>query len=237
MKTALEILSWSFWSPETREPAQWKMSLGAARAQVSVPNDAIPAAHRRRMSNLSKVAVQVALEAARGARPDYLVFCSQHGELTRTRELLASIVSGAELSPTSFSQSVHNTSSGLYTIITANESPATSLAAGAGTFAYGWIEAESFLEANRDKRALLVSCDEALSSEYAPYCPQEQRPHALGLLVGVATSGGITLEPSDPGVETRLPLPPLFIAWALSGGPELNETAGGQGWTWRRVSA
>ena len=58
---------------------------------------------------------------------------------------LAAIVAGGELSPTSFSQSVHNASAGLYTIITASQAPATSLAAGAGTFAYGWIEAEAFL--------------------------------------------------------------------------------------------
>ena len=44
------------------------------------------------MSSLSKLAVQIALEAAGDSRPDFLVFCSQHGELTRLREMLRSIV-------------------------------------------------------------------------------------------------------------------------------------------------
>ena len=127
------------------------------------------------MSALSKMAVQVALEATGDERADFLVFCSQHGELSRTRELLGSIVGGSELSPAGFSQSVHNTSAGLYTIIKQSDVPATSLAAGAGTFAYGWLEAESFLVTNPGKTVLLVSYDEVLPVEYEPYSRQAQR--------------------------------------------------------------
>lgn len=238
MQSGLEILSWSFWSPETREPAEWRAAAASPRAEATaVPDHAIPALHRRRMSTLSKMAVQTALEATQSAKPDYLVFCSQHGELARTRELLAAIVAGGELSPTSFSQSVHNASAGLYTIITASQAPAMSLAAGAGTFAYGWIEAEAFLARDPAKRVLLVSYDEPLPLEYRPYSAQLQRPHALALLLGVAPSGGLRLEPSQAAAEEPAPLATLFMAWALSAVPNLTLTAGGQGWTWRRGGA
>jgi hypothetical protein len=130
---------------------------------------------------------------------------------------------------------VHNASAGLFTIITASHAPATSLAAGAGTFAYGWIEAEAFLAAKPDKRVLLVGYDEALSSEYRPYTRQEQRPYAVALLLQVAAGGGIALEASEPSSEEPArPLAPLFLAWALSAKPVLRLTAGGQGWSWRR---
>lgn len=235
MQNGLDILSWSFWSPETREPPQWRNA--AARSPIPPPDDAIPSAHRRRMSTLSKMAVQTALEVSRDLSPDFLVFCSQHGELSRTRELLKSIVAGSELSPTSFSQSVHNASAGLYTIVASSRAPATSIAAGAGTFAYGWIEAETFLAAQPAKRCLLVSYDEPLPPEYRPYTRQEQRPHALALLLGAAASGGLALEQSDPETEELTPLAPLFMAWALSAAPTFSVTAGGQGWTWRRLGA
>jgi hypothetical protein len=234
MQSGLEILSWSFWSPETREPAKWRTATPPLQPPRA-PDQAIPALHRRRMSTLSKIAVQTALEAARDVQPDFLVFASQHGELARTRELLAAIVAREELSPTSFSQSVHNASAGLYTIIAASQAPATSLAAGAGTFAYGWLEAEVFLVQNPGKRVLLVSYDEALPAEYRPYTAQVQRSHALALLLGVAAHGGLRLELGPAAVEEPLPLGPLFIAWALSGEPQWHVTAGGQGWTWRRV--
>ena len=237
MQSGLEILSWSFWSPETREPSQWPAVPPPSPGTSAVPDGAIPSAHRRRMSALTKMAVQTALEAARSARPDFLVFCSQHGELVRTRDLLAAIVARGDLSPTSFSQSVHNASAGLYTIIAGSQVPSTSLAAGAGTFAYGWIEAEAYLTQNPGKRALLVSYDEPLPNDYRPYSTQQQRAHALALLLGVAPSGGLQLLRSEASVEEAAPLAPLFIAWALSADAELSRTAGGQGWTWRRGGA
>jgi hypothetical protein len=189
------------------------------------------------MSALSKMAVQVALEAVGDERPDFLVFCSQHGELSRTHELLGSIVGGTELSPAGFSQSVHNTSAGLYTIIMQSDVPATSVAAGAGTFAYGWLEAESFLALNPGKTVLLVSYDEALPVEYQPYSRHMQRSFALALLLRVAAAGGITLQQSRAGTEDLLPITPLFMGWALSTDPALRLTAGGQGWEWQRLGA
>ena len=187
------------------------------------------------MSALAKMAVQVALETTAEAGADYLVFCSQHGELPRTRELLATIVSGGELSPMGFSQSVHNASAGLYTIIKQSQVPATSLAAGAGTFAYGWLEADTYLRSNPGRRVLLVAYDEVLPSEYRAYSRQEQRSYALALLLAGAGGEGITLESVPAAIEEHLPIAPLFAAWALSREPKLSITAGGQGWTWRRV--
>jgi len=188
------------------------------------------------MSALSKMAVQVALEAAGDERPDFLVFCSRHGELARTRELLGNIVGGNELSPTGFSQSVHNTSAGLYTIIARSDVPATSLAAGAGTFAYGWLEAESFLALNPSKVVLLVSYDEVLPDEYRRYSQQAQHSFALALLLRGTAAGGITLQQSRAETEDLLPIAPLFMAWALSTGATLRVTTEGQGWEWVRLT-
>jgi hypothetical protein len=187
------------------------------------------------MSSLSKMAVQLALEAAAGERADFLVFASQHGELARTVELLRSIVAGSELSPAGFSQSVHNTSSGLYTIIAGSTAPATSVAAGAGTFAYAWLEAEAYLLANPGNAVLLVSYDEALPPDYGAYTRHVQRTFAVALLLRNAASG-ITLRSTEAEAEEWLPTAPLFMEWALANAPALRVTAGGQGWEWRRPS-
>jgi len=238
MQSGLEILSWSFWSPETRQPQEWPTSAPSVSEPVAaIPANAIPALHRRRMSTLSKMAVQVALEATAAQRAGFLVFCSQHGELNRTRELLAAIVARTELSPMSFSQSVHNAAVGLYSIITESRAPATSLAAGPGTFAYGWIEAEAFLASNLSGRVLLVSYDEPVPDEYRSFATHDQRAHAVALVLGVAANGGLTLASSTAGPEERRPLAPLFLDWALSTRPELRVMAGGQGWVWRRAQS
>jgi hypothetical protein len=234
----LEIEDWAFWSPESRVPMQWREHWeqpGARPHEADVPGDAIPATHRRRMSALSKLAVQVALEASHGAAADFLVFASQHGELNRTRELLANIVAGVELSPAAFSQSVHNTSAGLYTIIGKSHAPASSVAAGANTFPYGWLEAEAFLVESRGRRALLVAYDDALPPEYRAYSGQLQCTYGAAFMLRLASRGGLTLQTAEPGPrDEALPLAPSFAAWWTSTEPSLRLTADGQGWVWSR---
>ncbi len=78
------------------------------------------------MSEVSKLAVQVAMDITVEENIDYIIFTSQHGELKTTLELLVSCAKGEPLSPTAFSQSVHNTASGLFTITTKRETPSTS---------------------------------------------------------------------------------------------------------------
>jgi hypothetical protein len=191
------------------------------------------------MSTLSKLAVQIGIEAAGNTEPDFLVFCSQHGDLTRLREMLDDIATGVELSPTAFSQSVHNASAGLYTIIAHSRAPVSSLASGASTFASGWIEAEGFLSKHPKSQVLLVNYDEPLPLEYLPYSSQEQCQYALGLLLRVAEATdrrAIVLRTSAAGHDEPLPLAPLFMAWALTLEPALQVTANSQGWNWARAT-
>jgi hypothetical protein len=190
------------------------------------------------MSTLVKLAVQIALEAAGSAVPDFLVFCSQHGDLNRLREMLSDIANGVELSPTAFSQSVHNASAGLYTIIARSRAPVSSLASGGSTFASGWIEAESYLSKHPDRQVLLVNYDEPLPSEYLPYSRQQQCHYALGLLLRAAQADerAIFLRTSAAGQDEPLPLAPIFMAWALTLEHSLQITADGQGWLWTRAA-
>jgi len=186
------------------------------------------------MSTLSKLAVQIGLRAGKDLQADFLVFCSQHGELTRSRELLGSIASGTELSPTSFSQSVHNTSAGLYTIIARSHVPATALSSGASTFAYGWLEAEAYLAENPAARVLLVSYDDVLPPEYLPYSRQKQCMYGVGIVLSAAPDAGVVLESVPAETDEALPMAPLFMAWWLSDEPAIRVTADGQGWAWSR---
>jgi hypothetical protein len=241
MPPGLEIEEWAFWSPESRVPADWLAHWrrsGARCVESSVPDDAIPAALRRRMSTLSKLAVQAAIEASRRSPPDFMIFCSQHGELVRTRELLRNIVAGEELSPAAFSQSVHNTGAGLYSIVARTSAPATSIASGPSTFASGWIEAEGYLRENPMRRALLVCCEDPLPEEYRPYSRQVQCTYAVALMLRLATRGGLTLALDSCYEEDDvLPFAPSFMAWWASTARELALTADRQRWVWSRHGA
>ena len=235
----LDVEHWAFWSPESRDPAAWRRHWTSPTAEPSaaeVPDEAIPAAHRRRMSSLTRLAVQIAIEAAGDCRPDFLIFCSQHGDLTRLREMLNDISSRAELSPTTFSQSVHNASAGLFTIISGSTAPVSALAAGRGTFAAGWLEAEGFLVAHPEARVLLVTYDEPLPPEYASYTSQAPCAYGVGVLLRrAAERPGVVLRPAAVKEDDSLPLAPLFLAWLLSSDALLHASADGQGWMWTRA--
>jgi len=241
MRRGLEIEEWAFWSPESATPSEWLAHWhvsDARAAEAKIPDDAIPPGHRRRMSNLSKLAVQFAAQVSRREQPDFMVFCSQHGELVRTQELLRSIVAGEELSPAAFSQSVHNTGAGLYSIVAKTHVPATSLASGPSTFAYGWIEAEGYLLDNPTRRALLVCCEDPLPDVYRPFSRQIQCTYAVALMLRLAGRRGLTLAFSAcDGEDDVLPFAPCFVAWWRSAAPVLSLTADRQCWVWSRDGA
>ena len=180
------------------------------------------------------MALSCALDVAADGAINYSIFCSQHGEVVRTRDMLASISDGIEISPTAFSQSVHNTSSGLYTILTKSNHASTSIAAGANSFAHAWLEAESYLAANPGHTVLLVDFDEIIPTEYHHYSSQVACDHALALLLRAADDGGISISRDASAAGNSLPQGPQFLAWLQAGADALSLGADGQGWRWAR---
>ncbi len=147
------------------------------------PVDKIPAMARRRMSSLSKLAVQTALTLVQEQEVDYLIFASRHGELARTCVLLEDILKGEDASPMAFSQSVHNTAAGLFTITAKKPIPATSIASGENTFHFALIEAAAYLSDNSNHRVLVIDFDEPLPSHYQEFEQQEYQSYALGFIL------------------------------------------------------
>ena len=74
----------------------------------------------RRMSRFSKMTVDLSLDIATGEQIHQAVFASRHGELGNSTDLIDLIIDKELLSPTKFTQSVHNTPSGLFSIISEN---------------------------------------------------------------------------------------------------------------------
>nr|WP_241905104.1 beta-ketoacyl synthase chain length factor [Enterovibrio norvegicus] len=162
----------------------WCQQNHAWPADVPVPRtDAIPAMMKRRMSPISKLAVQVATELSRDEHIDFIVFSSRHGELQRTVTLLRDIQMGEPASPTAFSQSVHNTAAGLFTIATKTPVPATSLAAGEDTFHCALTEAAIYLSEHQEHRVLVIDFDAPVPEPYGEFEQQVFKPYALGLLL------------------------------------------------------
>ena len=87
---------------------------------------------RRRCSNLTRAALEVAHVCLDdGSASDVRsIFASRHGESEVTVRTLTELAKGNPLSPNDFSLSVHNTSSGLFSIFSKNTQASTAVAGG-----------------------------------------------------------------------------------------------------------
>lgn len=182
--------AWSAKSNGLHTISDWQdwYHTGNCPSEGTLEVNRIPAMMRRRMSTLSKLAVQCALELMEEQRIDYIVFSSRHGELRRSSELIKTIVSGDDASPMAFSQSVHNTAAGLTTIAAKKAIPVTSIAASDNTFNSALIEAWSYLEENPEHRVLVVDFDEPLPEIYQQFKDQEFCGYSLGLVLSRGNS-------------------------------------------------
>lgn len=194
---AFNIEQWHALSPGFSTPDDWRhyRSFNTDSENASLELNLIPAMMRRRMSPLSKIALQAAIHLQQSSTSefDYLIFSSRHGELPRTVELLQQVLQGEEASPMAFSQSVHNTSAGLFTIATKSPIPATSLAGCESSLHHALIEASAYLSENPQHKILLIDFDAPLPKPYDQFESQPTPPlYALGLILTSGTQTQIT---------------------------------------------
>lgn len=143
----------------------------------------LPPAERRRAGGAIKVAIAAADEACRlgGLEAGTLatVFTSSSGDGTNCHALCEALAGADRLvSPTRFTNSVHNAAAGYWHIAVGSQAPSTSLCAYDGSWGAGLIEAATQARAG-DRAVLLVASD-------APYPEPLHRTRPLPDSFGVA---------------------------------------------------
>lgn len=206
MHLKFSILSWGAWSPQYQRANEWlnwpTTASDDSAIQSAVPKLAhVPAMQRRRLSKLTKIILEAVSQCA---PPEQCrsVFASQHGEINRTVGLLHDIVAKQPLSPTGFSQSVHNTASGIFSILTGNQAPSTSIAAGKNTFSQAFIEAYGQLHADPDP-LLLAYADEPVPQVYRQFTSEPEWPIAVALMLAPANCQQTAIATLSLTADTR----------------------------------
>jgi len=190
-RVQLDIARYCAWAPGVESEADWQRW---ARGELPILDTGSPAVEflpsmfRRRLSRLSRMALQVANDCAAPLntleQQDLpTVFCSRHGELERTVGLLLDQLRGEALSPTAFSMSVHNTASGLYTINAGNTAPSNAVAAMADSLPVALIDAAAALASGRCSRIMVVVAEEPVAALYRDFVGPEFAYAAAFLLV------------------------------------------------------
>jgi hypothetical protein len=131
-----------------------------------VGDDTIPAALRRRMGRLERLAVRCTLGVLGGEPTAGLIFCSRYGNVETLTSMLRTIAEGQATSPMAFSGSVHNAAPGLVGQIRKERLSHTAVSAGSATFLAGLVEAFAKLVSDDCCDVTLTFADLALPDAY-----------------------------------------------------------------------
>jgi hypothetical protein len=168
------ILDWSAYAAGLTQRSDWLAWADAppvlpGRTVDAVPALAeMPAMMRRRVDRLGRLACQVAYWAQESGGHVPMVFASRYGDASRSLALLADLVRGEPLSPTSFALSVHNAVSALYSIAQGHTDNTVVVAAGRATVAAALTEAAALL-ADGAPEVLVVHYEAPLPDHYAAF--------------------------------------------------------------------
>jgi len=152
------LADWATGQALLREPATWLHA-----ATVVPPPQRLPATERRRAGAVVKASIVVADQALAmtGLDPATLatVFTSSTGDPANCHLLCEALAAPERMvSPTRFTNSVHNAAAGYWHIATASRAASTSLAAFDASFCAGLLEAAVQCQATQAP-VLLVACD------------------------------------------------------------------------------
>lgn len=226
MKLDLRIEDICFQAPWLEEGVELSESVLQAAdfsARLSKPKaKAAPMGTRRRMPVLSKLVIDSALNDSLNLDDvEYAIFSSRHGESSQKAILADNVLNNDPISPTVFSQSVHNTSAGMYSIFKGCKKPTTTIAAGKQSLSAALLEAKAFLLEHPNSKVLVVAFGEELclpsGASLDDFCDERSVNHSLAMVVsnGAANVRVQTQAPSSEHAND-LPEPIQFLQWWLS---------------------
>ncbi len=247
MKAKVIIQNWAAWAPSCSSHEDWQNRLlGDIRGAGQAPDVSfLPPVQRRRLSLLSRMGLWLAHECLQGYdanRQVTSVFASRYGEYDRTFSILTDLANKEPISPGAFSQSVHNTSSGLFSILSGNRMPSSVVSAGPASLEAGFMEAALQAAATPGQDILYIYQDAPLPADYAQL--EEMKPDdeamGLGLLVRASDGAdaaicGLNWQPSErkarPGHNQGARVEAL-VTMLLAGKGELTFDDGRLRWVW-----
>ena len=161
----------------------------------------LPALQRRRLGLPARLLFQAAHPLLQEGEHCPLVLSSYDGEINRSFELWPQLLSGGGVSPTSFGLSVHNASSGQWSMLRGDMSEYTTLSAQQDGLETAVIEALGMI-ADGAEKVLAVLVDDPINPalqvqpvQSAPF------PYAVALLLTAGSGWRIRRVENDPARE------------------------------------
>ena len=221
--------------------AVWPPLLANAEQDLAKENEllaGVPKMLKRRLSPLAKIVFCAANQCIDAHMIVPAVFSSSHGELAKSFAMLEMLEAGEEISPTTFSLSVHNAIAGLFAIAWQNTLQCTMVAPGEEGLAAAFIEAIGLLQEGAE-HVLLVFYDEPLPDFYpsAPFKLSTDESRALALRIAKSGEGqtlrmsSLSLTGNDGEQAAQLP---AFVRFLAEPQAQLTLKTPRHSWRWEK---
>lgn len=199
--TRIYIKHWSAWTPNIKLKEnwqQWSEGLSAESFSDELNISDVPAMLRRRLSHLGKMSIACANDTEQNSSHRPSVFCSRHGELARSVDLLSSLAQGEMLSPTHFSLSVHNAIGGMLSINKKDPSNISAIAAAENMVPTALLESSLIMQEQGCEEILCIIYDDLMPEPYSSHSNIPDQSYALALV--------LTNKPSDISLDLSINL-------------------------------
>jgi Beta-ketoacyl synthase, N-terminal domain len=227
------LQSWAVWPPLALSDEQ---NVGKMQDTLLA---FVPSNLKRRLSPLAKTVFCAASQCDNIGNCIPVVFSSTHGELGKSLDMIKLLEAGEEISPTTFSLSVHNAIAGLSSIAYGNTSEVTVLASGEDGIASAFLEALGMLQEG-EPEVLMVFYDEPLPAFYPsePFQLSTDDSCALALKIS-KDKDGMALQFSRSevcGYDGEQPVQlPLLIQFLSGSDTQLQIKTPRQSWHLRKL--
>jgi len=200
------ISRFSAWAPGIENAKEWEEWAQGKREILSVTDSPeilyTDSKFRRRLSQISKMTVQVVHDLLPVNDDTKMIFLSFRGELSRQYKVNKMIIEDSSILPAAFSLSVFNAPAALASMAFGLKGGYSAIYPGENSFTSGLSLAQAAFFGDESEQLLFVYADEKIPAEYADILPE----------------GNL-----DPvGSQQRVPEehPPLAFGFLLTGKPE-----------------
>jgi hypothetical protein len=167
---ALSVSRFTAWAPGISDDAAWKeWAVGTRDAAVSRDSPALEftdALFRRRLSQISRMTIQVLRDLLPLGEQSKVVFVSFWGEVTRQCDINRTLIEEGTLTPAAFSRSVFNAPPALAAIALKLRGGYSAVYPSVEHFDAGFLAAAASFESPSTEEVALVYADECWPSDY-----------------------------------------------------------------------
>jgi hypothetical protein len=188
---AVYVSRFSSWAPGLSGGADWQ-EWARGKKEIAISSDAPALAFteplfRRRLSQISKMTIQVLHEIMGAAEQAKIVFVSFRGEIGQQFKINRMLAAEGGIGPAAFSHSVFNTPPALAAIALGLCGGYSAVYPAGGCFATGFLAAAAPLLAQCAGKIAFVYADELCPPEYG--CSRAEAPLAFAALLEAAGEG------------------------------------------------